>query len=158
MKRAAVILATILAVSHAEAQQRQPNMCVSLAEQKHTAEQKHIKWTELTPEQWQFVRGLFVLNPGTPPGMPFGDHAALLRMKGDSGGLVVFIDGDRACDPMALPAEALAMLKDVKDGTIRHAPSRADAAPSDGGDDSGSDDSGSDDSDSDTPMPHKQKM
>lgn len=78
------------------------------------------KWIELTSEQWQFLRGVFVLNPNTPPGLPYGDKAALMQIHGDSGGMIFFIDGDRACDGMAAPAILVNMMNDVGSGTITH--------------------------------------
>jgi hypothetical protein len=78
------------------------------------------RWIELTPEQWQFSRGIFVLNPNTPPGLPYGDRAALIQRADDKGGLVLFLDGDRACEPMAMPADAIELLMRVGSGEITH--------------------------------------
>ena len=78
------------------------------------------KWIELTAEQWQFLRGVFVLNPNTPPGLPYGDKAVLAQVDGDPGGLVFFIDGDRACTPMNVPKEFLSMMDDVATAKISH--------------------------------------
>ena len=68
----------------------------------------------------QFLRGVFVLNPNTPPGLPYGDKAVLAQIDGDSGGLVFFIDGTRACTPMAIPAVLVSMMQDVGAATIPH--------------------------------------
>ena len=75
-------------------------------------------WIALTPDQWQFVRGVFVLDPVTPPGMPYGDKVALLLKKGDPVAYIVFIDGERACTPMAAPLELVEMIETLD--TIRH--------------------------------------
>ncbi len=41
------------------------------------------------------------MNPITPPGLPYGDKAALATVEGhDGGGVVFFLDGNRACTPM----------------------------------------------------------
>lgn len=60
----------------------------------------HGKRTELTLAQWQFLRGVYVLNPNTPPGLPFGDKAVLAQVDGKADGLVLFIDGEMACTPL----------------------------------------------------------
>jgi hypothetical protein len=30
-------------------------------------------WTALTPGRWQFLRGIYAMNPNTPAGLPYGD-------------------------------------------------------------------------------------
>ncbi len=77
-------------------------------------------WIELTSDQWQFLRGVFVLNPNTPPGLPPGDRAALARADGASGALVFFLDGARACTPMEIPDPMVEMIRAVGAATIRH--------------------------------------
>jgi hypothetical protein len=71
------------------------------------------KWIELTSEQWQLLRDISVMNPLSPSGLPCGDRAALVRIDGVSGGMVFFIDGDKACTPTAVPDQLLAMMDDV---------------------------------------------
>ena len=94
--------------------------CVDASVPKHAAEAHHGKWIELTSDQWQFLRGIYAMNPQTPPGLPFGDKAALVEIDGRAGGLVFFIDGDKACTPMAVPNELLAMMDDVATAKISH--------------------------------------
>src|ERR1700733_7765727 len=78
------------------------------------------KWIELTSEQWQFLRGIYAMNPQTPAGLPYGDKAVLAQVDGNTGGLVFFIDGDKACTPMPVPRELVAMMHDVATDTINH--------------------------------------
>jgi hypothetical protein len=85
-----------------------------------TTKANHGKWIELTSDQWQFLRGIYAMNPLTPPGLPCGDRAALVKVDGISGGMVFFIDGDKACTPMAVPDELLAMMADVATAKISH--------------------------------------
>ena len=92
--------------------------CVDVSVPKQAIEARNGKWIELTPEQWQFLRGIYAMNPLTPPGLPYGDKAALAKVDGNSGGLIFFIDGDRACTPMPVPHELLAMMHDVATATI----------------------------------------
>jgi hypothetical protein len=60
--------------------------CVDASAPKHAAEARHGKWIELTSDQWQFLRGIYAMNPLTPPGLPYGDKAALVKIDGSSGG------------------------------------------------------------------------
>jgi hypothetical protein len=94
--------------------------CVDASVPKHAAEARHGKWIELAPEQWQFLRGIYAMNPLTPPGLPYGDKAALVKIDGSSGGMVFFIDGDKACTPMAVPDQLLAMMDAVATDKISH--------------------------------------
>jgi len=94
--------------------------CVDIAvpkERDHGA-QRQVDRTE--PEQWQFLRGIYVVNPETPAGLPYGNKAVLAQVDGNAGGLVFFIDGDKACTPMAIPHELLAMMHEVATETINH--------------------------------------
>lgn len=73
------------------------------------------KWIALTHDQRLFLAGVYVMNPRTPAGLPLGDGAALAQVPGDKGGLVFFIDGDKACTPMALPDQVIDMLQHLDD-------------------------------------------
>jgi hypothetical protein len=94
--------------------------CVDVSVPKHAIEARNGKWIQLTPDQWEFLRGIYAMNPLTPPGLPYGDKAALARVDGNSGGLVFFIDGDKACTPMPVPDKLLAMMDDVATAKINH--------------------------------------
>src|ERR1700735_2023212 len=73
--------------------------CVDVSVPKHAIEAHNGKWIQLTPDQWEFLRGIYAMNPLTPPGLPYGDKAALAKVDGDSGGLPLFIDVHNACTP-----------------------------------------------------------
>jgi hypothetical protein len=94
--------------------------CVDIAIPKAAIETHQGKWIELTNDQWQFLRGIYAMNPLTPPGLPFGDKAALAKVDANDGGLVFFIDGDKACTPMPVPKQLLEMMDDVAIGKISH--------------------------------------
>ena len=94
--------------------------CVDVSVPKHAIEARNGKWIQLTPDQWEFLRGIYAMNPLTPPGLPYGDKAALARVDGNPGGLVFFIDGDKACTPMPVPDKLLAMMDDVATAKINH--------------------------------------
>jgi hypothetical protein len=94
--------------------------CVDASAPRHAAEARHGKWIELTSDQWQFLRGIYAMNPLTPPGLPYGDKAALVKIDGSSGGMVFFIDGDKACTPMEVPDQLLAMMDAVATAKISH--------------------------------------
>jgi hypothetical protein len=94
--------------------------CVDVSVPRKVVEAEKGKWIELTAEQWEFLRGVYAMNPLTPPGLPYGNRAALARVEGNEGGLVFFLDGDRACTPMAAPKALLALLDDVATAKIAH--------------------------------------
>jgi hypothetical protein len=94
--------------------------CVDASVPKKVIEARKGKWIELTPDQWQFLRGIYAMNPLTPPGLPYGDKAVLAKVEGDAGGLVFFIDGDKACTPMPVPDTLLSMMDDVATAKINH--------------------------------------
>jgi hypothetical protein len=94
--------------------------CVDISVPKSLISARNGRWIELTSDQWQFLRGIYAMNPETPPGLPYGDHAILAQLAGDKGGMVFFVDGDKACTPMSAPAELLDMMRDVATGRINH--------------------------------------
>lgn len=94
--------------------------CVDVAVPRKAIEAENGQWIVLTAEQWEFLRGVYAMNPSTPPGLPYGDKAALARVEGNDGGLVFFLDGNRACTPMEAPKALLALLDAVATATISH--------------------------------------
>ena len=94
--------------------------CVDVSVPRKAVEAQKGRWIELTAEQWEFLRGVYAMNPLTPPGLPYGDKAALARVDGADGGLVFFLDGNRACTPMAAPKALLALLDAVATAKISH--------------------------------------
>jgi hypothetical protein len=94
--------------------------CVDISVPKKAVEASNGKWIELTADQWEFLRGIYAMNPLTPPGLPYGDKAALAKVDGNDGGMIFFIDGDRACTPMQVPKQLLTMIDDVATAKIAH--------------------------------------
>ena len=94
--------------------------CVDVSVPRKAVEAEKGQWIVLTAEQWQFLRGIYAMNPTTPPGLPYGDKAALAKLDGRDAGLVFFLDGDRACTPMEAPKALLALLDDVATAKISH--------------------------------------
>ena len=94
--------------------------CVDFSAPKRAILANHGKWSELTPAQWQFLRGVYVLNPNTPAGPPFGDKAVLVQADGEAGGLVSFIDGEMACTPMPIPEPLLIIVQGVATAAVNH--------------------------------------
>ncbi len=74
----------------------------------------------LTNDQFQFVRGLFVMAPDTPPSLPPGDHAEM-SLRPDGSASVIFVDGDQACAPIKLGPEAIRIVMQVGAGDLVHA-------------------------------------
>lgn len=75
--------------------------CYPLSMMRHSIEEAGGKLIDLTPEQFQFMRGVFVGFPPTSTELPPGDHA-VMGVLGNDGGGVLFIDGDQACDAGAI--------------------------------------------------------
>ena len=114
------LVAAALAAAPQVALADESSHCVDVAVPRKAIEARNGKWIQLTPEQWEFLRGIYAMNPLTPPGLPYGDKAALARVDGNSGGLVFFIDGDKACTPMPVPDKLLSMMDDVATAKISH--------------------------------------
>ena len=113
-------LAGALAVLPQVVAAAESGQCVDVSVPKHAIEARNGKWIQLTAEQWEFLRGIYAMNPLTPPGLPYGDKAALAKVDGNDGGLIFFIDGDKACTPMPVPDKLLAMMDDVATAKINH--------------------------------------
>jgi hypothetical protein len=94
--------------------------CVDVSAPKAIVAAHHGKWIELNVAQWEFLRGIYAMNPETAAGLPYGDHAALARFEGESRGIVFFLDGDKACTPMVAPSELLSMMDEVATHRIKH--------------------------------------
>jgi hypothetical protein len=106
--------------SGAAAAHDSPSLCADVAAPKAVVVAHHGRWIELTADQWQFLRGVYAMHPETPPGLPYGDRAALARFDDLDSGIVFFIDGDKACTPMTAPPELLSLMQDVGSHTIKH--------------------------------------
>ena len=94
--------------------------CVDVSVPKQQIAAHNGRWIELTTEQWQFMRGIYAMHPATELGLPYGDKAVLAQLTPDGGGLVFFIDGNRACTPLAVPPAVVAIIQDVATDTISH--------------------------------------
>ena len=115
------VLAALVATPHvAFAEKDAARYCVDSSIPRHAIEARNGRWIELTSAQWQFLRGIYAMNPETPPGLPYGDKAVLAQMDSSSSGLVFFIDGDKACTPMRAPPQLLALMQEVATGSINH--------------------------------------
>ena len=96
------------------------NRCVDLATLRAATTGQNSKLIELTSEQWQFLRGIYAMNPEAPPGLPYGDKAVFTLGGGDSNGLLFFVDGDKACTPMNAPPALLSLMDQVAVGDTNH--------------------------------------
>jgi hypothetical protein len=115
------MLAALIVAPHvALAQDGAVSYCVDVSVPRKAIEGRNGRWIVLTSEQWQFLRGIYATNPETPPGLPYGDKAVLAQVDNSAGGLVFFIDGDKACTPMRAPPQLLALMQEVATGNINH--------------------------------------
>jgi hypothetical protein len=67
-----------------------------------------------------FLRGVSAMAPMTPSGLPVGDNAAMVQQPGSDFAIIIFLDGDMACEQMMAPAELVEMIMAVGKGEIRH--------------------------------------
>lgn len=116
---AAAIFAALLAPARADDAPQFP--CGSIEKAKEMARAMGGgEFVALTNDQWQFVRGLFVMAPDTPASLPPGDGAQM-SLRPDGSASIVFIDGDRACAPIKLGPEAIKVIMMVGRGDLVHA-------------------------------------
>jgi hypothetical protein len=113
-------LAGALAAMSVAAHAADAGRCVDISVPKQAVAAHKGKWIDLSEAQWEFLRGVYAMNPLTPPGLPFGDKAALAKVEGNSDGLIFFIDGDRACTPMPAPEALLGMMDEIAAAKIKH--------------------------------------
>jgi hypothetical protein len=92
------------------------NRCVDLAAVSAAITGQNSKLIELTSDQWQFLRGVYAMNPEAPPGLPPGDKAVFRPGYGDANGLLFFVDGDTASTPMTAPPALLSLMDQVAGG------------------------------------------
>jgi hypothetical protein len=71
---------------------------------------------ELTPEQFQFVRALFVAIPPVSHQLPPGDRAIMASSKGKV--LVALVSGDKLCARFLAPQYVTDMIIKVGEGEI----------------------------------------
>ena len=96
------------------------NRCVDLATVRTAATGQNSELIELTSDQWQFLRGIYAMNPEAPPGLPYGDKAVFTQGGDDSNGLLFFVDDDKACTPMNAPRGLLSLMDQFAVGDTNH--------------------------------------
>ena len=89
------------------------NRSIDLARIRAVINGQDSKPIEITPDQWQFLRGVYAMNPEAPPGLPRGDNAVIAQGDGDSSGLLLFVDRDKPSAPMHAPPELLSLMNRV---------------------------------------------
>lgn len=115
-----LLLATLALSYISGAMADETALCRQFASSRDFVIAKGGKWIELTAKQRLFVEGIYVLDPATPKGLPFGDKAIMATLPDKEGGLIFWIDGDLGCVPMPLPKEIVEMLSDVETDVIHH--------------------------------------
>ena len=78
------------------------------------------KVIDLSPEQFQFARGLYVAIPPFSKKFPPGDHAVIAGAS-DGTALVAIVDDDKTCARYLAPDFVLQMLNDIKAAKFTHA-------------------------------------
>ena len=113
MLKAAALLSLACLASSAVAAEN-PH-CASL-EKAQKAAGKGTAIAPLTPAQFHFLQGVYVLNPTTPDGLPPGDGALLLTRDHGDEGLILWTLGPLVCEPMPAPRKLMDYLAQVKSG------------------------------------------
>jgi hypothetical protein len=72
--------------------------------------------TKLTPEQFQFVRALYVAIPPVSRELPPGDSAVVASADGKA--MIALVTGDQACARFLAPDFVLSMLVQVGKGEV----------------------------------------
>jgi len=119
----AIALASVFALAGprmAHAQDGPPSGCQPFDHIKEAGGEHGMKFILLNNDQWEFMRGISVMAPTTPKGLAPGDSAVLGMINDEEGGIVLFIDGEKACFPLPIPKELVDMIIDVGKGTIHH--------------------------------------
>lgn len=87
--------------------------CVDAATVRAAIDGQDGKPIEITPDQWQFLRGVYAMNPDAPRGLPYGDNAVFAQDGSDSDGQLFFIDGDKPCAAMHAPSALLSLMERI---------------------------------------------
>ena len=74
--------------------------------------------TELTPEQFQFVRAFYVAIPPVSRTLPRGDHAIIAKLGGDV--MLALVADGQACARFLAPDFVQAMVIEVGEGQTGH--------------------------------------
>lgn len=74
--------------------------------------------TDLTPDQFQFVRALYVALPPISKKLPPGDHAIMASSGHDV--MLALVDGDEACARFLAPDFIQEMVIKVGEGVVAH--------------------------------------
>lgn len=134
LKRAAIIVTSAIALgaamgllsvriippAHAAEAQGQIFPCGPLAHAADVAKALGgAPFVTLTADQWQFLRGVFVMAPDTPNALPPGNSAEM-SLRPDGSASIVYVDGDTACAPMRLGKDGVDLLMQVGRGDITH--------------------------------------
>lgn len=90
-------------------------VCETLAKVK-TEFPEGATFTKLTPGQYNFARGVYVISPDTQPGLPPGKSALLVMPKGSKNGALIWMDNDKACNPMLAPEMLIKMIMEIVTG------------------------------------------
>jgi hypothetical protein len=113
MLKAAALLSFACLASSAVA--AESSHCANL-EKAQKAAGKGTAIAALTPAQFHFLQGVYVLNPTTPDGLPPGDGALLLTRDHGDEGLILWTLGPLVCEPMPAPKKLMDYLAQVKSG------------------------------------------
>ena len=116
---AALALVPLVAPARADGLDPKAFGCHPLAVVKADAEAAGARFVTMTPQQWEFARGIAAIIPQTPDGLPPGDRGALL-IGPDGDGALIFIDGDQACEGVEVHKPVIDLELQVGGGDVIH--------------------------------------
>ena len=114
-----LVAAIISQVARADTPPSPPH-CADLTTTEDQIKALNGRLTQLTQDQWQFLRGIYAMSPDTPPGLPYGDKAMLVQIDGNESGLILFVDENKVCTPMRAPPALLTLIREVAAGSVNH--------------------------------------
>ena len=92
-----------------------PPACKKISDIKKTLG-AHVHFATLTPAQYHFVEGIYVVDPRTPQGYPPGDGALLVTEKGAHTALVFWTRKDEVCGAYEIKTALAEMIPGIKTG------------------------------------------
>jgi hypothetical protein len=113
-------IAIVLALGAPSRAQTLPHHCEPIAGIKKEISDAGGQWIDATPEQRDFLKGVYSMWPSTPVGLPIGEKTVIAHKDGRDTTVIIWIDNDQACDLMQIPDELYKMMMDVGEGTVFH--------------------------------------
>ena len=97
-------------------------VCISVDDFKKKMSDGKTHFSVMTAGQFHFAAGIYVGSPNTPPGMPPGDGAFLVRHDGNMGAMVAWTRAGKICSPAMLDPDIVKLIVAMKTGKDEDVP------------------------------------